>query len=749
MGTKIRPANITDPTYDGHVVVLHPRQPLNVRLTNVEGSWQHQIESEYLLTSGVNYLDDRTEFVIGQYYDLEQWAEYSVVHLGEVLFWEVGNEAKNTRILSVQLQRRGTAPGVMTVINPVGQKVRLSRPQVLELVCFDRSEKDQKTGYWASLYDLGDRSNWLEPLRREVVPADGFQRRDPSFFRSLPRSLACLPRNPLLPSPVPVPKVARRDGRQHHFWFRVRPGSDLPGKPLGVRVSLENGVSSPSTIRVILDHRGQSQEGEYADAVRGEGNQRSLTQRYLSMSDGFISCPNEKESIEFRETPSRAQEMVVEMAAPEVFNVDAKGRWDHGVETSALYAATATTPRKDRLTAEELEPRTVNGVQVQRFRVQAGVRELPPDTQAVYLGTLHLTVGSHNREIVLQRQITFWLNKDPQHREERPQVRMARRAPVVSVVSAKEVVRVAIEEKDDLRDGFEPVRFSEIKVGGGKKKRRPADEVASHHSAAGRVSVPRLSSEAAPLVIEDPRDRQVVLLTPRQRAVFRLPLDCDNGLLREAIWGCTPIHTDKPLFYFHDQGFHPRPKGRSWQQITVALLPPKTPFGAGQHLIGGLWFRNRDSHFAVALGVHGPSDHEVDQEAVTDYAIARSVVWDIFKDAQQPALLPVKAETVVDEPDGHFVLLNPGSRLRVRLSPHLISLERGPTLMLNWSLMKWPNFLIPASSKSVDGRQEFEFVADAVASGDDDSGQIQVGIPNQAVRRQLTVMIKSLAGAVT
>lgn len=684
MNRKPRPVNITNPTTDGHCVVLHPLQPLRVVLPkDGPGEWQWSVHSDYVFFSGTIPGADKVELFFDQYFDLSDWAEQSVASLGEIYLWRQGHETESARNLLLVMTPCGPTPTTHTVVEPVGQEIRLSQFHLLEVVCIDRDPAECGAAYACT----GAEESFLECLRTEVSPLDGPFRNDASLFRVLPRGSEWLPRNPHLPSPISPPRAAAGTPlRQHHFWFRVRPGAVVEE---GVKLVFDNGIAPPCSVRVRPSrHKG----GLEADSYRAASLRGLFGDYYNSESDRVVVNPKEIDVIELPESPAAAPEVTVEIAPPECFTPGTPGGWDHMVQTTAFWHGET---RSDRLVGEKLQPRVVNGHEVSRYRLVSNVRELPPDVGSMYLGSIILAAANG----FPGRRLAVWLNRQarqiispPPLRPGRPRRHRAAVIPTTYVRPRREVVRVSVTEEFGAIDaGCTSLRYSAIPDGGSKKKRTAA--------VAERGGANRGHSRL--LLVEEPRDGQVVVISPGQQAVITLPVP-EEEELSEAVWFCTPVYEGFPRFCLHNQKMVGR-KGRFSQQFVVDLIDP--PCDPGEHLLGGLWLHNRNSRMALPVAARGGSHPP--GLAEQEWRLAGSYLRNCFNLDR----VRRSGTVVVNEPRDETVTVAPGGRLRLVMSPHMITADRGSTMCFPWSVLYYPKFLLPEPSDYDGGRQTFEFVA--------------------------------------
>jgi hypothetical protein len=185
---NFNPVKVRDPFGEDHAVVLHPCQKLHLTLSKpvdvIEGmtstdDWTITIYSPFL------YLKEKKEvyhkkvkkhcvlFEIHQIYDVSQWllAGHSL-YLGEIVFG-VGHHkyslfvvARNTTY-NTRMSNR-----VLTVINPMSNRIKLDLDETLEVVFYEHSGNDYN--FWSKLYPYAENGslskyNCFELIREESV----------------------------------------------------------------------------------------------------------------------------------------------------------------------------------------------------------------------------------------------------------------------------------------------------------------------------------------------------------------------------------------------------------------------------------------------------------------------------------------------------------------------------------------------------------------------------------------------------
>src|ERR1035438_3358607 len=149
-----KPVNIIDPHSDGHSVIVHPCQDINLILTNPveifdkaapEDKWEINVFSEYFFLYKIEDLDGKTKYKFVQYYDLTEWTDIRSIFLGEIEVSVSGKNIEDRYSLCVIAKNSiDETSHVITIINPNVNRIKLGIDQILEVVVVQDKNFDDK-----------------------------------------------------------------------------------------------------------------------------------------------------------------------------------------------------------------------------------------------------------------------------------------------------------------------------------------------------------------------------------------------------------------------------------------------------------------------------------------------------------------------------------------------------------------------------------------------------------------------------
>lgn len=201
---KFSPVRVKDPCAENHMVRLCPNQEFSLVVSSYNKDVQVAVTSDYFrMTHEESGKDGSRIFYFAQIYDLSDWAKISQVYLGEVSLFTKDTFSSLCVVLDT---RDAFQPDVVTVINPIGNELKIESHQVLEVVLYD--EDISNLDAWKCEIVKGEDSIELEQFAHEVCyPHVRYH----SYIRSHEKKDVAI----ILPR-CQETKVTK----EHHFFFR-------------------------------------------------------------------------------------------------------------------------------------------------------------------------------------------------------------------------------------------------------------------------------------------------------------------------------------------------------------------------------------------------------------------------------------------------------------------------------------------------------------------------------------------------
>jgi hypothetical protein len=362
---KYAPVKIKNPTAEGHLVRLMPRQSFEVICTKQESydDFNVCVLGDFLILTDVYVEDDKTTFRFKQKYDFTEWAKISALFLGNVIVVKNGGEEPVRVTMCVYCQPTNSCKAnVLTVINPDDQLVKIEPNQVLHLVVYDSQEQAR----WSIEGLFG-----LNCIRCETVLNDFQNVYDPdSLLCPEPRSgLLALNADVTTHPPHHLPNEIMSNGlvSEYHFWcclsaeeIRKIHTSPNGSYKMGV-VEIRGEYPDRCAIKrfeVMLSLRSskESLNFDYFTAVHAISD--CWKQRSLSYSRHSIFNPQCNENIDVSESDGW---FYVEIPAPSVYfdKISEHAQWypEHKMDDNSP------------IMCHQLRQRYINGKTVQRFLV--------------------------------------------------------------------------------------------------------------------------------------------------------------------------------------------------------------------------------------------------------------------------------------------------------------------------------------------------------------------------------------------
>lgn len=719
-GGRYKPVNIRNPSGDGHVVVVHPRQCVRVGLNAKEyPSARVEAVSELLVPSmtGTETVGDKVTnwFEFEQLFDPASWVTGGCVHIGHI---QIAGEGFNAIRLPVMLRGGGrtSEPGV-TVINPREDQVRLRPDQVLHVVLHIRGDRDCREEFIPVVNQIEGAATWLKCIRSETVildagspPSSPDHLFDPGVWLT-----DRLPRNPDAEMPGWLGHLlGQRAFRQHHFWFAVDPAAAEMAKGGSSSLVVWNlACGSPTySLNVLLPVGGRKPPVDADDwnAMIAAAAQRGLYQKQIDLDGGYLVSPGEVEMVDL--VPGRTDKrFLVEIPPPSRDGLSPLSPGLGWVITSEpVVTSDGDRGPSPRMALEELETRCVNGVTLKRLLVRSHLEGLPPDMDSFFLGTLHAKPAGVPLEHVgiKDRRLKIWLSKKldrpaksaaaivsggdfkpkKSHRSSRHQV-----GPVKTY---RTVARITIEELkgERLEQGTRCVEYGDIQLGvctaTPKKKTSAGGGGSSPRSAAGGTSLAGPTLPALPMIgpppwcltVTNPSDRQACVFRFGGQVVFRMPLWDDS---QDAWWKFRAELSKGQNLIRHRENLV-EVEGKKWQQFWFRHRVSEE-FPPGRWVVGRLMFEGQASGLEVNLAAELP-------------------------------LLPkpgaaTRVSYLVSGLDTGVALIKVGDELELKAFKNLVTVDRGGTYSLPWVAVEWPWWLsvMTATTNSESPEQSFLFKA--------------------------------------
>jgi hypothetical protein len=476
-------ARITSPCSNGHSVRLRPEQGFFLRLPEVTRKWDIVLNSSFLIIERIEYDYEQNVVLvfINQKYDFPLQSRISNLFLGNVIVYNDIEQSVNCCVFLECANRKKYS--VLTVVNPQNSLVRIDPHQLVEVVLFT-----DPFVHWEESYN----DKFLELIRHETVlnDSESIYPQDDVFCPE-PRNVELSTNLSLRECFNEVYEEKRKCDKsiEHHYWFRIRKeylekASDYPNgcyglgrlkfKPLGAK-----GVACPVRCNLVANLRGTAREKidlVLFDAIAYRAE--SWFHRYLDVGRRFLYAPAQLENIDIR---SGQDFFFLEIPQPSTYYSD---YGDHAVwKLDTEFAG--------KIKVNELEARTINGKQIQRFFVSnlADPKHILPSEakkEVPLLGSIRFTcrkvVGSGDFNFK-SLNISFWQrNKEsviaPQTTINAPKTEICTRSystyrpPVTSSTSSvttkreeeKVIAEIELEHKPnaELGQGCYRVKFKSI-----------------------------------------------------------------------------------------------------------------------------------------------------------------------------------------------------------------------------------------------------------------------------------------------
>jgi hypothetical protein len=219
------PARVINPSSMHHVVWLHPGQALVIQLSEeVYGSNQPKLEltNNNLKVACVEKVDKKYQWLIIQEEKIIEWGDYSSCYLTDI--W-IESEKTCGRIVVMLSCVNKNKDNFITVINPDCVDIRIRPYDVIEVILYNESFKDQDEWMW----------EWL-PLLDVDVDQIGYDYFNIHMWNKY--YLDSTGEEPNHPYACLARTCSQKNAwcRQHHFWFRFdKSVLDLMRKEQGVK----------------------------------------------------------------------------------------------------------------------------------------------------------------------------------------------------------------------------------------------------------------------------------------------------------------------------------------------------------------------------------------------------------------------------------------------------------------------------------------------------------------------------------
>lgn len=206
---KYSAVQVVDPSGDGHLAKVYPGQELKVVLSKETKGVEVFLSSDYLKMKEVaTDKNDNTVYTFYQLYDLTSWSKLSATYLGEITL------LTKDMVSSVCVMLEGHTfhnQNILTVVNPIGNQIKVEPQQVLEVVIYDEDcLTDDVWDYEIVCGNIGEKIIEYDYIDNEIVyPAVNYK----SFMKeseTLSDFTLIMPRC-----------VARMPIREYHFFFKV------------------------------------------------------------------------------------------------------------------------------------------------------------------------------------------------------------------------------------------------------------------------------------------------------------------------------------------------------------------------------------------------------------------------------------------------------------------------------------------------------------------------------------------------
>lgn len=207
MPKNFSPILVRNPSSLQHVVNVHPKQPVLLRLDRSMYPDAEIVPSDGFITkSEVVNKEGITFCQIEQTIDASEWAQFSSCYLGNV--W-VGSKKESANLLLVLQGENQRKRNHLTVVNPQFADVRVRPHTIMEIVLFDEDHKDydEWNWEWSSALDVD-----VESLGQDYMSLYMWTKiHDSKSVEGPDHPYARFPRMGTDVNPWT---------RQHHFWFR-------------------------------------------------------------------------------------------------------------------------------------------------------------------------------------------------------------------------------------------------------------------------------------------------------------------------------------------------------------------------------------------------------------------------------------------------------------------------------------------------------------------------------------------------
>lgn len=201
------PVNINNPVSLCHLAKVWPGQRIELYLDNKQYPEPKVVANSFVRVEKVETTDTGTSWTIVQTGEFEEWAKYSSCFLGDV--W-IDSDVTVARIVVILQSSTPVKADHLTVINPIGDCIKIRPHQIIELVAYDERFGYQDEWNWS--WDAGTDGIELDELGADHLTVFGFQNFGMSEIDDPEYRYARIPRMDVYGDDF---------CRQHHFWFRL------------------------------------------------------------------------------------------------------------------------------------------------------------------------------------------------------------------------------------------------------------------------------------------------------------------------------------------------------------------------------------------------------------------------------------------------------------------------------------------------------------------------------------------------
>lgn len=490
MKTK-RPVRIVNPTGNWHTALLFPCQSLIVKLrkpcvflkASPEAEFDITLFSDFLIIERCEHTEKTGDkvFRISPKYDLTAWVQFGQVLLGNICIRLINNKCNDTENFSSNIcVIQNSQSDVLTVVNPVGNTVKMKPHQILEVVCFEPEWNNWVPGMieaagfndtWESSFSSISKSSvsglQIKEIKYKVVGDRTGVNIEPEPFAA--KNRFGLTVNPYLsPAIQNVVKAAREQKplREHHWWYVCTENThkkicnlsddvyDLSYVVLDGKCSTveENKVfTTARTLEVLLAVHGKRRREMHPFYLNPDSVEYKLemVKRSEDRMKAVLTNPLSAEHLDFS---SVSEEITVEIIQPDMFwdDLDQFARWEFSVDNDPV------NPK--HVTITKLSDYYRWGKLFQRVKISHDFSTGVGNLESKFLGAVFIKCPQKESCHDAKKRISCWYTPAGEDKKDR-----AWTNHTTTAVVAKTTTKITSKKKDKDFSGVSRVYDVEFK----------------------------------------------------------------------------------------------------------------------------------------------------------------------------------------------------------------------------------------------------------------------------------------------